>query len=186
MQRDYFNVLECYSQPDRELSRETNKSYSSGELRDEFKAGLEKGVLWGQRWWVKRYHSQHLLSWVMREFRYQGTPKKWKGHFEGNISAPLLYWQNTGNQWCYMMTTKWEGEPSAAEVWWGHVCSLLCEWHQRQFEHWSLQQVIPRNENIWGRSTWTEVIKLWQLGHTEQKLSCSWSGLQAHFNRDNG
>lgn len=91
VQRDYFNGLECYSQPEQGLSRETNKSYSSGELRDEFKAGLEKGVLWGQRWWVKQYHSQHLLSWVMREFRYQGTPKKWKGHSEGNISAPLLY-----------------------------------------------------------------------------------------------
>lgn len=32
------------------------------------------------------------------------------------------------------MIAKWEGEPSVAEVWWGHVCSLICEQHKRQFD----------------------------------------------------
>lgn len=134
VQTDYFSVLECYSPPEQGFSRDTNRECSSRELRHEFKFGLEKGVLWGQRWRIKWYDSHQLLLWVMREFRYQGTHKKWKGHFEGNILAPLLYSQNTRNQWCYIMTTKWEDEPSIAEVWWGHICSFLCEWQKRQFD----------------------------------------------------
>lgn len=91
-------------------------------------------AVWGQRWWAKWYHSQHLLSWVLREFRCQGTHTEWKGHFESNILALLLYSQNSGNQQCYIMTTKWEGEPSVAEARQGHVCSLLRERHKRQFD----------------------------------------------------
>lgn len=45
----------------------------------------------------------------------------------GTFRATLLYSQNIGNQWCYIMTTKWEGKTSVAEVWWGHTCSLFCE-----------------------------------------------------------
>lgn len=55
-------------------------------------------------------------------------------HFENNVLAPLLYSENSGNQQCYIMTTKREGKPSVAEAWQGRVCSLHREWHKRQFD----------------------------------------------------
>lgn len=121
---------------------ETNRSCSSRELRDISKAGLEKGILWGQRWWVNWYHSQHLLSWVLREFMDQWTHKKSKGHFEGTILAPFTkHWKLTVLHHDNKMQ-RW------AQCCWGMVGTCLqfaLEMVQKAVSHWSLQQDIARN-----------------------------------------
>lgn len=89
VQVGYFSVLGCYFHPEQGLSRETSRSCSRWEFRNEFKAGLEKGKLQGQRW-VKWYHSHHLCPWIMVESEVSRSLYKVKGHIESNALASFL------------------------------------------------------------------------------------------------
>lgn len=85
--------------------------------------------------------------------------------------------------------TSWQknGKASPVLLRYGGDMSAVCFLNStKAVWPWSLQKVMVRNENIWGRSSWMEITKLWQLACPERELSCSRSSLHAHFNRDNG